>query len=74
MSPSVVPSADKPGNNSAVVPMVARIATAINGRGKCMLLSVPHVAKTHRYRLSHEMADRCTAATATPKLGAKVPI
>jgi integrase len=50
--------------------MVAGVATAINGKGKCILPSAPLVAKTRRYLSSPETADRCTAATATLQSGA----
>jgi hypothetical protein len=51
--------------------MVAGIATAINGRGKCILLSAPLAGKTPRYLLSPETGDQCTAATATLQSGAE---
>jgi len=65
MSPSVAPSADKLGNNSVVV------GTAIDGRGKCILQSVPSAAQRPRYLLSPEKGDQCTAVIATPRSGAE---
>ena len=69
-SPGVVPTAEQRGNSNVVVRVVAGIATAINGRGKCILLFAPLVAKTPRYLSSPETGDRCTAATATLQSGA----
>jgi len=45
--------------------MGAAIATVLNGREKCILLSAPLAGKTPRYLSSPETGDRCTAATAT---------
>ena len=64
-------AAEQPRNSSAVVGMAAGIATAIKGREKCILLSAPLAGKTPRYLSSPETGDRCTAATATLKLGAE---
>ena len=69
MSPSVVPSVDKPGNNSAVIRVVAGIIMALEGQGKCMMLSVLLVGKRPRYLSSLEKDDQCTAASATLKSG-----
>jgi hypothetical protein len=68
MSLSVVPTADKPEDSSAVNRMVT-IATATDGRGKCMMRSARRAAKRHRYPLSLGKDDPCTAANATPKSG-----
>ena len=71
MSQSVVPNADKPENSNAVVRIVPGIAT-VNGRGKCMTLSAPLVAKRRRCLLSLEKGDPCTAAIVTLKLEARL--
>jgi hypothetical protein len=67
-SPSVVLTAEKPGNNSASVRKVAGIATAISSEEKCILLSAPLAAKKRRYPSSPEKGDPCTVATATLEL------
>lgn len=71
MSPSAALNADKLENSSAVVRIVPGIAT-VNGRGKCMTLSAPLVAKTRRYLSSLEKGDPCTVATVTLKLNARL--
>ena len=71
MSPSVVLTAEQPGNSSAVVRMGAAIATVINGREKCILLSALLAGKIPRYLSSPETEDQCTAVTATPQSGAE---
>jgi len=72
MNPSVVLTAEQRGNSNAEVRMATGIATAIKG-GKCILLSVPLVAKIHRYLSSLEKGDPCIAASVTLKLGARLP-
>jgi hypothetical protein len=69
MSQSVVPTADKPESNSAANRMATGIATVIDSRGKCIVLSVPLVGKRPRYLSSLEKDDQCTAASATLKSG-----
>ena len=69
MSPSVVLNAERPGNNSAT-----GMAKALSGRGKCILLYVPIVAKTRRYLSSPDRIDRCIAASATPKSGFRLRV
>lgn len=71
MIPSVVLNAEKRGSNSDVVGLVAFLATAINGQGKCIPLSVLLVAKRQRYLLSPEKGDQCIVATATLRLDAE---
>lgn len=68
MSPSAVPTADKPEDSNAVNRMVT-IATATDGRGRCTMQYVHRVAKRHRYHLSLEKDDPCTAASVTLKSG-----
>ena len=67
MNPNVVLSVERPGKDSAEVRLVvvAGIAEATDGSGKCFLRSVPLVAKIPRYLSSPETGDRCTARTAT---------
>ena len=73
MSPSAALNADKPENSSAVVRIVTRMAT-VNGRGKCMTLFAPLVAKRRRCLSSPEKGDLCTAVTVTLKSGARLAL
>ena len=63
MSLAVVLTAEQPENNSAVVVAVTGVAEATGNKEKCILPYALHVEKTHRCHSSHEMDDRCTAAT-----------
>ena len=69
MTPSVAPSAGKPGSNSAVMRVAAGITMASEDRGRCLTSSVPSVAKRPRYLSSLEKGAPCTAASATLRLG-----
>ena len=66
--PSAVPTADKLEDSNAVNCMV-KIAMATDGQGRCTMRYVHRVAKRHRYHLSLEKDDPCTAASATLKSG-----
>lgn len=64
----VVLTAGQSGNSSAVVAMVAE---ALDSGGKCTLLYVPLVERTHRSPLSPETEGLCTALTATLRRGVR---
>jgi len=70
MSRGVVLNAERPGNNSAAVGMVAG-AEATGSSVKCILLYAPLAARTPRSPSSLETGGRCIALTATLKRGGR---
>jgi len=72
MTPSVALSADKPESNSAAMRVAAGITMASEDRGRCLMSSVPSVAKRPRCLSSLEKGAPCTAVSATLKLGTAI--
>ena len=70
MNPNVVLSVERPGKDNAevhivVVVVVAGVAEALEGSGKCFRRPAPLAARIPRCLSNLEMEDQCTAVTAT---------
>ncbi len=69
MNPNVVLSVERPGKDNAevhiVVVVVAGVAEALEGSGKCFRRPAPLAARIPRCLSNLEMEDQCTAVIAT---------